>query len=122
MKFKYYKFPNYYNKNYGIIIADGEKLKAEREATALLEMYSHYANKINHFNCFNKIVTNTSGYQSKECISTDIQVNREMFDKLYEGALLLKLPIDMTFNYDEELWYMTVKYKNTELCFTNNDN
>lgn len=110
------------NRKYAVILAERGTGRKMCEADALFSMYTHYTDKINHFNCFNKIVTNTSGYQSKECISTDIQVNREMFDKLYEGALLLKLPIDMTFNYDTKLWYMTVKYKNTELCFTNNDN
>lgn len=105
-----------------IIIAERGTGRKMCEADALFSMYTHYVDKINYFNCFNQIVTNTSGFQSNEPIPTEIPVNREMFDKLYQGAMLLKLPIDMTFNYDTNLWYLTIKYKNTELCFTNSDN
>jgi hypothetical protein len=122
MKFKYYKLPKDFNKNHVIIIADSSKLKAEREATALFEMYSHYANKINEFNCFNKIVGNTTGFQSNENIPHNIRVNRETFDKIYEGAITLKLNIEMTYNEDVDLWFLIVNYKGHEICFTNNDN
>lgn len=105
-----------------VIIAERGSAQKMCEADSLLAMYSHYEQKIREFNNFNKIVNNVSGHHTNDNISSDIPVNREMFDKLYQGALLLKLPIDMTFNYDTELWYLTVKYKNQELCFTHNDN
>ena len=109
-------------KNYVVVIAERGTAHKMTEADALLEMYTHYHHKIIEFNNFNRIVNNVSGFHTNDSISTDIPVNREMFDKLYQGALLLKLPIDMTFNYDSELWFLTIKYKNTELCFTNSDN
>ena len=105
-----------------IIIAERGSAQKMCEADSLLNMYSHYSDKIREFNNFNRIVNNVSGYQTNSNISTDIPVNREMFDKLYQGALLLKLPIDMTYNFDNELWFLTIKYRNTELCFTNSDN
>lgn len=110
------------NRKYIVILTERGTGRKMCEADSLFSMYSHYTDKINHFNIFNKIVTNTTGFKSNECITNEIPVNREMFDKLYQGALLLKLPIDMTFNYDTELWYLTVKYKAQELCFTHNDN
>lgn len=109
-------------KKYVVIIAERGTNRKMCEATALFELYSHLYDKVRDFNNFNCIVESGTGFTGYKNISREIEVEREMFDKLYEGALLLKLPIDMTFNYDEELWYMTVKYKNTELCFTNNDN
>ena len=105
-----------------IIIAERGSTQKMCEADSLLNMYSHYSDKIREFNNFNRIVSNVSGFFSNRDLSTDIPVNREMFDKLYQGALLLKLPIDMTYNYDNELWFLTIKYRNTELCFTNSDN
>lgn len=105
-----------------VIIADVEKVRREAEVTALLEMYTHLFKKVHEFNNFNKIVNNVSGFKSYVDIDGDINVNREMFDKLYYGATLLKLPIDMTFNYDTELWYLTIKYNNVNLCFVHNDN
>ena len=105
-----------------IIIAERGSTQKMCEVDSLLNMYSHYSDKIREFNNFNRIVNNVSGYQTNSNITTDIPVNREMFDKLYQGALLLKLPIDMTYNYDNELWFLTIKYRNTELCFTNSDN
>lgn len=122
MEFKYYKLPKNFNKKHVIIIADGEKLKAEREAIALFEMYSHYKDKINHFNSFNQIVANTTGFQCNDNLPSNIRVNREMFDKIYQCALTLKLNIEMTYNEDVELWFLIVNYKGHEICFTNNDN
>lgn len=102
-----------------IIVSDIERLNKQREATGILEMYSHYNDKIREFNNFNRIVNHVSGFQTNDNISTDIPVNIEMFDKLYQGAMLLNLLIDMTFNYDTELWYLTIRYKGSDLCFTN---
>lgn len=109
-------------KTYHIIMGVRNQGKQMAEAEALLEMYSYYTEKIMKFNTWNVIVHKTSGFLSNKNISTEIPVNREMFDKLYQVANLLKLPIDMTFNYDTGLWYLTIKYKAQELCFTNNDN
>lgn len=103
---------------YVVILAERGTGRKIAEAKALFEMYSHLFEKSKEFNNFNRIVNNVSGYKSFVDIDGDIHVNREMFDKLYQGASLLKLPIDMTFNYDNDLWYLTVKYKNTDLCFT----
>ena len=105
-----------------IIITEARTNHKMVEADALLEMYSHYNHKIREFNNFNRIVNNVSGFYTNDNIATEIPVNREMFDKLYQGAMLLKLTIDMTFNYDTNLWYLCIKYKNTDLCFTNDDN
>lgn len=109
-------------KAYTVILAEGGTGQKMCESDALFSMYSHYEEKIRQFNQFNDIVFNVSKYQSHRKLDTEISVNREMFDKLYEGALLLKLPIDMTFNYDTDMWYLCIKYKNHDLCFTHNDN
>ena len=105
-----------------IIIAERGTGRKISEADSLLEMYTHYLHKIREFNNFNSIVNNVSEFHTNDSIPTEIPVNREMFDKLYQGAMLLKLPIDMTFNYDTNLWYLCIKHKNTDLCFTNDDN
>ena len=106
-------------KNYVVVIAERGTGRKIAEADALFEMYTLYHHKIIEFNNFNRIVNNVSGFHTNDNISTDIPVDIETFDKLYQGASLLKLPIDMTFNYDTNLWYLTIKYKNTELCFIN---
>lgn len=109
-------------KSYLIIMGARNQGKRVAEAEALFQMYSYYTEKIMKFNVWNVIVRKTSGFTSNKDIPTEIPVNRDMFDELYQGANLLKLPIDMTFNYDTGLWYLTVKYKAQELCFTHNDN
>lgn len=116
------KYPFFNRKPVLVIIADGEKAKAEREATTLFEMYSHYECKIREFNNFNKIVNNVSGFKSNDNLPCNININREMFDKLYQSAITLKLNIDMTYNDDVDLWFLVINYKGQELCFTHNDN
>ena len=110
------------DKKYTIIIAERGTGKKIAEATALYEMYRHYIHKVREFNTFNDIVFNVSKFQSHRNISDDIPVDREMFDKLYEGAINLKLHMGLTYNEDDDIWLFSVDYRGTKITFLHSDN
>ena len=109
-------------KDYSIIIGERGSGKTYYEADVLFSMFKEYIQQIHKFNNMNHLVSKVTDYISNVDIDGNIDVSTHIFDKLYKGALLLKLPIDMTYNYDTGLWYMTIEYEKTSLCFTNSDN